>query len=327
MSFTPPNHTQTPNKIFALLPLMGEAELKVTLVIVRDTFGWQAGGSATVRSLTVLMELTGLSRQGVLNGLNAGIKRGTLYRTSGDSNKAAYGLVVNEVDRSTGWTGQPSRPKLVNLVDRDGQPSRPQVVNEVDRSTGTRARSSAGKADPERKRKERERKEREEERSPAPPSDRSASDQQGKPEQGTGGADRAGDPDGSQPGTPDPAQVQPSAPAGVNGQSHDNKTFPGGPATMRPGEKFLRTQMGDVLYEECLTEDPDREAWGNLTPEQLKDLKTQAKNEAAESNLRKWRTPFIALLDKAIAPSTRPAAPTRASVTDLVRQRLQGGKS
>jgi hypothetical protein len=40
-SFEAPNHTQTPNTLFDVyLPLMGGAELKVTLAICRKTFGW-----------------------------------------------------------------------------------------------------------------------------------------------------------------------------------------------------------------------------------------------------------------------------------------------
>ncbi|MVN86874.1 hypothetical protein GO986_08865 [Deinococcus sp. HMF7620] len=160
MSFEPPNYTKVPNKLFWLLPLMGEAELKVTMVIIRDTFGWNADGAATARSLTELMALTGLSKQGVLNGLNAGQDRGTLYKISGRGPKAAYGLVVNEVDRSTELTGLPSRPELVNVVDRAGQPSRPVLVNEVDRQTPSQAAPSAGKRRAERKGKTKKEKER-----------------------------------------------------------------------------------------------------------------------------------------------------------------------
>jgi len=97
---------------------MGEAELKVTLVIARQTIGWQKEKDKL--SVTQLMEKTGLSRQGVLNGIDAGVARGTITREP-ISNTFYYSLSVNEVDRSTEKTGLPSRPKSVYQVDRNEQ--------------------------------------------------------------------------------------------------------------------------------------------------------------------------------------------------------------
>lgn len=110
MPFDAPNYTQFPNALIMLMPEMGEAELKVTLAIARKTFGWHKDEDKL--SLSQLMELTGLSRQGVLNGILAGTERGTIARREdGDSFK--YRLLVNEVDQ----TSQPSRPEVVNEVD------------------------------------------------------------------------------------------------------------------------------------------------------------------------------------------------------------------
>ncbi len=83
--------------------------------------------------------------------------------------------------------------------------------------------------------------------------------------------------------------------------------------------------MGARLYDECLAEDPDREAWGTLTTSRIAELKTEAKAEAAEKGLPKWRTPFIALLDKEIRPKATPAQ-AKTSVNDLVRARLKGSQ-
>ena len=117
MSIDAPNYTQFPNALIALMPEMREAELKVTLAIARKTFGWHKDEDEL--SLSQLMKLTGLSKQGVINGIENGIKRGTISRrTFGDSFK--YSLVVNEIDT------------VVNAVDRPSQRSRPEVVNEVD---------------------------------------------------------------------------------------------------------------------------------------------------------------------------------------------------
>lgn len=154
MSFSPPNYTQTPNELFALQKLMKEAELRVTLVIVRETFGWNLGGHAAALSLQNLMTETGMSKQGVLNGVEAGRQRGTI-RTVKVGKEVYYGLSVKDV--IVPQEGQLSRPKTVNLVDSDGQLSGPiakpkgqrsgpkrstrltQTVNEVD-SDGQRSR-------------------------------------------------------------------------------------------------------------------------------------------------------------------------------------------
>lgn len=112
-----PNYTQAPNELFdGLLPDLSQAELKVTLAIVRQTFGWHREKHEL--SIAFLMRATGLSRQGVLDGLERGLARGYLCREpSGQTYR--YWLVVNELD------GQGSRPEVVKPVDR-------QVVNESD---------------------------------------------------------------------------------------------------------------------------------------------------------------------------------------------------
>ena len=93
----PPNYTQIPNIILDdVIKDMGEAELKVFLAIARKTFGWHKKKDKL--SLTQLQELTGLSRQGVINGIEDGIKRGTIKKIpSGQS--FFYQLLVNEVDQ------------------------------------------------------------------------------------------------------------------------------------------------------------------------------------------------------------------------------------
>lgn len=116
MSVDKPNYTQTPNEIYDLIPQMSEAEMRITFAICRKTFGWHK--RADKLSISQLQELTGLSRQGVINGTKAGIERGTICKEqSGDS--FLFSIVVNVVDQSTELTSasQPSRPELVNLVD------------------------------------------------------------------------------------------------------------------------------------------------------------------------------------------------------------------
>lgn len=142
MQIEKPNYTQTPNIIFDLMPQMAEAELRVTLAICRQTFGFHR--QADTLSISQLQKATGLSRQGAINGLQAGMERGTITRQP-DGNSFAYGLqmapdaadaeTVNQVDTAPvnlvdtappdDATSQRSRPALVNLVDHS-------LVNVVD---------------------------------------------------------------------------------------------------------------------------------------------------------------------------------------------------
>lgn len=124
LAVDPPNYTQVPNTLIDdLMPKMKEAELKVTMAIARETFGWHR--DEKLLSLTRLQALTGLSRQGVVNGIEDGLRRRVIERrAAGDS--FTYRLLVNEVDQPS----QRSRPVPVNQVDR-------QLVNEVDTAKKT----------------------------------------------------------------------------------------------------------------------------------------------------------------------------------------------
>ncbi|GAA5514921.1 hypothetical protein Dcar01_03685 [Deinococcus carri] len=108
------------------------------------------------------------------------------------------------------------------------------------------------------------------------------------------------------------------------GNATSTEEIPG--AAARPGEAVLRAAMGHSFYEELLAEDPDRAAWGDLTEQRIAELRLAAKADAKVRKLHKWRTPFIALLDAEIVPAQTPTTPTKSSVNDLVRARLQGVK-
>lgn len=330
MSFRPPTHTQTPNEIFALLPVLGEAELKVTLAIIRDTFGWQSPGAATERSLTELMSITGLSKQGVLNGLEAGQSRGTIYKIRGSGMKAAYGLVVNEVDRSTEWTGQPSRPKLVNVVDRTGQPSRPLVVNEVDRLTPVQARAGQGKPDPERQLKERERKRKTtatagqgELKGFEEPSGglRSGQDQEQDFTQ-QGGADRADAPHGAD--GVDALTISGTEQGAANAETAHATSL----EKIPPGGAALAALTGALAglkrpVAELIEEYPDRAGWLELAPARIRELLAQAR----QAHGNRYRGALIEALDEEVRQQRAPAKPTaQPNVNDLVRARIYGAK-
>lgn len=147
MGVDKPNYTQMPNLLLDdLLMQMGEAELKVTIALSRLTFGYHR--DKVEISLSHLQEITHLSRQGVINGINAGLERGTITRTEGKRSGFIYELaingehptsqrsgLVNEVDHPP--TSQPNGLPLVNEVDQTSQRSRLELVNEVDQNTPT----------------------------------------------------------------------------------------------------------------------------------------------------------------------------------------------
>jgi hypothetical protein len=149
MAIEKPNYTQIPNVVLDdLMALMEETELRVTLAISRRTFGFHRESAKL--SLSELQKMTGLSRQGVINGVTAGIKRGTIEREPiGDS--YAYRMVVYSVDQEDsqlssiggqmdGLPSQLSGLEVVHSVDSD-TPVLKKVVKE--RTTKERKRATA----------------------------------------------------------------------------------------------------------------------------------------------------------------------------------------
>lgn len=115
--FRAPQYTQVPNEVFDhLLPDMDETELRVTLIAIRKTLGWHKTRDAI--SLSTFVELTGLSRQGVLDGIEKAKARGTLVEVGkGKRGINIYELVITE-DQSNQLTSLMSRPVPVNSVDQ-----------------------------------------------------------------------------------------------------------------------------------------------------------------------------------------------------------------
>lgn len=117
--FESPNYTMTPNDLFdRLMADMRETELKVVLYACRQTFGYHR--ETDLISLSQFEKATGLSRQGVIDGIEAAKERGLLEECGvGPRGIKRYRLRVSSVDRSTEETGtsQLSRPVPVNSVD------------------------------------------------------------------------------------------------------------------------------------------------------------------------------------------------------------------
>jgi phage replication O-like protein O len=116
------NFTKVPNFMIAKMCDMTAAELKIFLVVARKTYGYQK--QADKISLSQFQELSGLSRQGVLNGIKAGMDHGWLIC---EDDKYIYTYWISRLSDFWG-TGQRSRPQMVNEVDQLGE----KLVNEVD---------------------------------------------------------------------------------------------------------------------------------------------------------------------------------------------------
>lgn len=140
-----PNHTQTPNAFYddLLKKIETVTELKVTLAIIRQTFGWHKKEDEL--SLSQLEALTGLSRQGVCDGLKIGLERGSIVRRkSGQSFVYSLKLVSN-TDQSTTLTSQQRGLEVVSNVDRqlvsnaDTQKKAPKEKKESSKSHSAKA--------------------------------------------------------------------------------------------------------------------------------------------------------------------------------------------
>lgn len=123
------NWHKTPNYIYDAYSEMKEAELRLTVWLVRHTYGFHRGNvQATSKEI---QEQTGLSKQGLINAQNAVQERGFFVRVSGGYEVNEVDQKVNQIDLKPVSEGQRSRPskstKLtseVNEVDQTGQLSR-----------------------------------------------------------------------------------------------------------------------------------------------------------------------------------------------------------
>lgn len=111
--FVAPNTCQVPNDFFdVLLPLLGDAEVRVLLYLMRQTFGWNRDWTVQgYGRIDKICEGAGLSRQGAINALKGLKERGAI-----ESRKAGvafeYRVRVHDVDTST------DQRQPVNVVDR-----------------------------------------------------------------------------------------------------------------------------------------------------------------------------------------------------------------
>jgi len=105
--FTEPNYTQTPNALFdECMKVMGDAELRVTLAVIRKTMGFHKTKDAI--SYSQIHQMTGLSRSSIQSGIELAIEHGYIRRVGTGKRKInIFELVVN-VDQSTSTTSTSS---------------------------------------------------------------------------------------------------------------------------------------------------------------------------------------------------------------------------
>jgi len=116
-AFPEPNYTQTPNAFFEMIPSMEHSELAVTLVMIRNTFGYHRPNFKM--GIPKLIEATGMTRNSVRAGAEAAEKRGTFKRSNPTSQgEAEWELVVGStIDpvNSSPLNSQPLTPCLSTI--------------------------------------------------------------------------------------------------------------------------------------------------------------------------------------------------------------------
>lgn len=118
MPLEAPNYTVTPNDLFDALPDLAYAELKVALVLIRQTFGFHRGEVRV--TITQLSAMTGLSRNAVVLALPKLEERDWICREVDPNNPRKSQLVkllvqsealVKQLDQS-GEVGLPIEPVI-----------------------------------------------------------------------------------------------------------------------------------------------------------------------------------------------------------------------
>lgn len=112
--FVEPNYTQVPNDIFLLMSDMGKAELKVMLALCRLTFGFHRFRCRA--SLSVLHDMTGLSRPSILIGANQAVERGLIDKIDGRG--------------VTEWVVKVVNQEVVKVLNRSGKGSKPPSIKQ-----------------------------------------------------------------------------------------------------------------------------------------------------------------------------------------------------
>jgi len=116
MSIQSPNYTQYPNEILdKWMSILSGPEFKVISCICRKTFGWSK--SKDKISLSQIIEMTGLSRQGALNAISKLEKHDIIICNHGQGKTNEYCIKIDTPVYPVDHTSLPSRPVPVYPVD------------------------------------------------------------------------------------------------------------------------------------------------------------------------------------------------------------------
>ncbi len=130
--FPEPNYTQTPNRLFEMLGDMSDAELRVTLVMIRQTFGYHRNGFKM--GVSKLAEAAGLSRQAALDGARKAEERGTFRRVNPDAQgEAEWELIVDDDSQPLQPVEAPLYPVEAPPLASRGQVGIKESIKENDR--------------------------------------------------------------------------------------------------------------------------------------------------------------------------------------------------
>lgn len=146
--FAPPNYTQTPNTLFDLLPVISNAELRISLALVRETHGWHRQRTDML-SVPELAALAGLSPSSAKTGIAEAMKRGTLkrFKTRDGQNRTTYkyGLVIRD-DVPREEFERPKKQAENDAQDEAQQDSSGQILtgSESDRVPGSSSQNLTG---------------------------------------------------------------------------------------------------------------------------------------------------------------------------------------
>lgn len=135
-----PNYTQVPNVLLDHLDDFKEAELRVILAAIRNTIGWHRSEPQAM-SIAWFESETGLSRQGVVNGIKAARERGWLVESD---KRGPRGVKLYQVQVSDDWYSEDEAQESTKLTSQKiqestkltstSQPSGLVLVNDVDQS-------------------------------------------------------------------------------------------------------------------------------------------------------------------------------------------------
>jgi phage replication O-like protein O len=116
-----PNFTQVPNELLDNIHLFSGAEVRILVVICRQTFGWHKDKDKI--SLTQFEKKTGLSRPSINSNLKSLESQRVIKKYSGSINSYEYITVVNSVNYKD--------ESLVNSINQTSKLSLPPLVNSV----------------------------------------------------------------------------------------------------------------------------------------------------------------------------------------------------